>query len=548
MKKLFNRFAMIVSGGVLALLLSGCASDKKATPDPFFDEWRTKAENARGYSPKSRTPRPKETQTAATPQKGPATPENDSGRLPTQKITMKMHDTPLPVLLRTLAKAADQSIVISNRIEGTANVSVVGEPWHTVFLGILNTYGLSYEWSGNLIKIKTHEDYEKEWERTKAVLRQKEADWRLKHVEEFQTEIFFIRYVDAEKMAVLLEKIIDSTGSSELVNLTDEGDGPAGNIRKPSLTFDAANNAILVHASRTKIDQVATVIHELDRPTQQIFIEAQIVETNRDTARALGMQWGGLNYEEDGDRLHWIGGPLGSYDGSLFTEAEGDDSGGETIIHQPPIGNIINFPATLQDGAGATLGYQLQDISSNFLLSVQLTALQEDGKLNILSAPSITTLDNQEASIESGREVPFQTVEDDEVKIEFKKAVLSLRVTPHTIDENTLRLNIVTHKDELDFTNDVQGNPTIITKNAETNVILYDGQTMVIGGLTKETSSDGESGVPVLKDIPIMGKLFKGTSKSNNMEEVLIFITPHILKERSGSQGEKLSGVSPIAK
>ncbi len=532
MKKLSNKFAALVLGVLIVLVLSGCASDKKTKADPFFDEWRAKAENSKGYSPKTKQPPLKTTQRTSSKKVAKITSKADLKQLPTQKISLKMHDTPIPVLLRAIAKAADQSIVISNTVEGTANVNVVSEPWSTVFLGILNTYGLSYEWSGRLLKIKTHADYEKEWERTKAVLRQKEADWQLKHAEEFETEIFFIHYAEAEKLAALLGDVIDSTGSSKLVNLTDQGDGPIGNIRKPSLTFDPDNNAILVHASRAKIDQIAKVILELDRPTQQIFIEAQIVETNRDTARALGVQWGGLNYEKDGDKLHWIGGPHGAFDGSLFTEAEGDDPGGETIIHQPSIGNIINFPAALKDGTGATLGYQLQDLSSNYLLSVQLTALQEEGKLNILSAPSITTLDNQEASIESGREVPFQTVEDNEVKIEFKKAVLSLKVTPHTIDENTLRLKIVTHKDELDFTNDVQGNPTIITKNAATNVILYDGQTMVIGGLTKETTSDGESGVPILKDIPYMGRMFRSNSKSNNMEEVLIFITPHILKER----------------
>jgi type IV pilus assembly protein PilQ len=167
---------------------------------------------------------------------------------------------------------------------------------------------------------------------------------------------------------------------------------------------------------------------------------------------------------------------------------------------------------------------------------MQLSALQEEGKLNILSSPSITTLDNQPASIESGREVPFQTVVYSgnvaTPSIEYKKAVLSLKVTPHTIDRNMLRLNIVTHKDELDFSNTVGGNPTIITKNAETNVILYDGQTMVIGGLSKETATDTESGVPFLKDIPLLGRLFKSTGKSSNMEEVLIFITPQILKEK----------------
>ena len=402
MKKTFIITALPLLGCLIALLLSGCASDKKTKADPFFEEWQARAENAKGYSPKSKHPLPTATTPTAPGNTNKEPPKTDTKQLPSQRISLKMHDTPISVVLRALAKAADQSIVISNSVEGTANINVVSEPWHTVFLGILNTYGLSYEWTGNLIKIKTHADYEKQWERTQAVLRQKEADWRLKHVEEFETEIFFIHYADAEKLATLLSDIIDSTGADQLVNLTEKDEGAAGNLRKPSLTFDAANNAILVHASRSRINQIAAVIKELDRPTQQILIEAQIVETNRDTARALGIQWGGLKYETDGDKLHWIGGPLGSYDGSLFTEAEGDNPGGEPIIHQPPIGNIINFPATLANGAGATLGYQLQDLGNNFLLNVQLSALQEEGKLNILSAPSIATLDNQEASIESG--------------------------------------------------------------------------------------------------------------------------------------------------
>ncbi len=132
----------------------------------------------------------------------------------------------------------------------------------------------------------------------------------------------------------------------------------------------------------------------------------------------------------------------------------------------------------------------------------------------------------------SGDEVPFQTVEDGEVKIEYKKAVLSLEVTPHVIDKDTLRLTIHTKKDELDFSRTVAGNPTVITKNAQTNVILFDGQTTVIGGLNKESQQKGDQGIPWLKDIPLFGYLFKGESKSKQMEEVLIFITPHILEEK----------------
>jgi type IV pilus assembly protein PilQ len=173
----------------------------------------------------------------------------------------------------------------------------------------------------------------------------------------------------------------------------------------------------------------------------------------------------------------------------------------------------------------------LEDVGKS-IIAAQLAALQSEGKVNILSSPSITTLDNQKAIIESGSEVPYQTVENGEVKIEYKKAVLSLEVTPHVIGENALKLNISTKKDELDFANAVQGQPAISTKKAETNVLLFDGQTTVIGGLSKEKTDKSESGLPWLKDIPILGYLFKGERTGNNMDEVLIFITPHILGEQ----------------
>ena len=223
------------------------------------------------------------------------------------------------------------------------------------------------------------------------------------------------------------------------------------------------------------------------------------------------------------------------YPGSNSTGVVGDAFSNDGI--DPTSGFAVNFPATLASGAGLTLGMAIEEVGSH-LLAVQLSALQQEGKLNILSSPSITTLDNQSAIIESGDEVPFQTVENGEVNIEYKKAVLSLEVTPHVIEGDTLKLNILTSKDELDFTRTVSGNPTVITKKAETNVILYDGQTTVIGGLNKETRNETDSGVPGLQDIPVLGYLFKGSGRSNKMEDVLIFITPHILGERGGQATE----------
>jgi type IV pilus assembly protein PilQ len=189
-----------------------------------------------------------------------------------------------------------------------------------------------------------------------------------------------------------------------------------------------------------------------------------------------------------------------------------------------------------------------QDIN-NFILAMQLAALENEGKVNILSSPSITTLDNQVAVIESGKEVPYQTVEDNEVNIEFKKAVLSLKVTPHIIDGKTLKLEIETKKDELDFSTSsaVQGNPTITTKRAETSVILFNGETAVIGGLSKESSNENDQGVPFLKDIPLLGHLFKSRQTMENLEEVLIFITPHILQAKvRASTGDPPAGEKPL--
>ncbi|MEE8541143.1 MAG: type IV pilus secretin PilQ, partial [Desulfobacterales bacterium] len=268
------------------------------------------------------------------------------------------------------------------------------------------------------------------------------------------------------------------------------------------------------------VEKMVALVHKLDKPTPQILIEAQIVEATSETARDLGVQWGGLIHNNN----VWV------YPGANSSGVLGNSLSGGQI--DPTSGFASSFLAAVPGGAAFTAGVAVENIGKN-ILTAQLSALQKDGKLNILSSPSITTIDNKMALIESGDEVPFQTVDaEGKLSIVYKKAVLRLEVTPHVIEGETLKLKIITSKDELDFSRQVAGNPTIITKKAETNVILYDGQTTVIGGLNKETASDSESGIPGLKDIPLLGFLFKGDSESNKMEDILIFITPHILKKR----------------
>jgi type IV pilus assembly protein PilQ len=294
---------------------------------------------------------------------------------------------------------------------------------------------------------------------------------------------------------------------------------------------DNHTNSIIVQAIRNDIQKIVAVVDRLDRPTSQILIEAHIVETTSDLARELGIQWGGLyKTTTGGDSNVWLGPGVNDLGGeSLFTDRNDPNPGAE-IEFLPPVGNIFNFPAAIE-GAGMTLGFLYQDLG-NLVLNFQLQALEQKGRLNILSSPSITTLENQAAIIQSGARVPIQTVEDGEVNIEYIDAVLKLEVTPFVINNETLKLKIITNQDEVDFTRTVAGNPTILTKKAETTVVVFKGQTTVIGGLSKETASKTKVGVPILQHIPLVGWLFRSKSKDQEMQEVLIFITPYVLEEK----------------
>lgn len=509
-----NHFKIMSIWFVLSIffiaLICGCASKKKEKSNLFFDKWKVKAQESKGFSPSARKIDRGLSQKKTKPVFAYGLLSEYKKPLPKKKITMKMNDIEVSVLLRALSRVADQNIMLNEKIRGKININITKAPWDQVFKSILRTHGLTYAWEGNIIRIMTNEDMENELKRES-----RKRDLRI--IEPFITQIVHIKYSEAAKLRENLEKF-----------LTLNKDGkPLG-----SVLVDEHTNSLIIQAIGNDLNRILSVVEKLDRPTAQILIEAHIVETTSDTARKLGIQWGGLAYGTSNSNHHWLG-PGGEWtsDDSLFTPQ--DTNPGTPIWHLPGIGNMFNFPAAIEGGAGMTLGYMFENVGRN-LLAVQLTALQKEGKLNILSSPSITTLENQSAFIESGARVPIQTVEDGEVNIKYEDAVLRLEVTPHVIDKNFLKLKILTNKDELDFSRTVAGNPTIITKKAETNVMLYNGQTTVIGGLSKETASESEAGVPFLKDIPGIGWLFRSRESSNRMEEVLIFITPYILEERTG--------------
>ena len=481
----------------------GCTdmnADVKKSQDPFFEEWQARAEESQGHSPAgSRVDIEMDGIIKIKPPEEFA-PEKEKP-LPKRKISMKMNSIEVSVLLRALARAANQNIILNEKVRGKVNINIDQAPWDQVFLSILRTQGLSYAWEGDIIRIMTASDME-------ADLQREARNKELAITEPPITRIIPIKFTEAQQLKINLERF-----------LTIGKDGnPIG-----SVLVDAHTNSLIIMALKSDMRTLVAVIEKLDKPTPQVLIEAHIVEASRDVARELGVQWGGAAQFGKNKRT--------TVTGQQFSRADTGVSGTDNS------GFVVDLPAQALSGFDpSALGMIYQNVG-DLLLSVQLSALQDAGKLNILSSPSITTLDNQTALIESGSDVPFQTVEDGEVKVEYKKAVLSLRVTPHVIDAETMKLYVKVNKDEPDFSNTVLGNPTIITKNAETNVIQFDGQTLVIGGLNIEKSTRSGTGTPFLADIPGLGYLFKRKSRANEWQDLLIFITPRILKPRTVPPG-----------
>ncbi|MDP2854090.1 MAG: type IV pilus secretin PilQ [Smithellaceae bacterium] len=482
---------------LMLIFFVGCSGDLQSTKkDPFFEKWDTMADNSQGHSPEAK---PKKIDLMISPSKKAqtaATMEETSQKLPTKPINLTMRQADLKAVLRAMARSVNCNLLVKNDLKGDVSVDFRSVPWDQAFTGLLKTHGLSYVWEGKIIRVMTIEDIEQE-------LKQKVQLRDIQWVEPLMNPVVVkIDYADSEKLAKTLQDF-----------LTKDKDGKT----RGSVTRDEHSNSLVISANSQDLARMIPIIEKIDKPTPQILIKANIVETSKNVARDLGILWGGKYNTGDATATGGSSAPVGL--------------GGS--------GLGMNFPAAL-GGATTPLGslaLLFGTVGGN-LLEVQLQALQSDSKLNILSSPSITTLDNQKAFTENGAKVPYATLDTSVTPptrvIKFEDVVLRLEITPHVIDGKNLKMTILVKKDEVDPVNKLtDGTPFIIKKQTQTVLIVKDGETIVISGLTKNTNSFGDKGLPLFKDVPVLGYLFKADSKSDAMEEVLIFITPTILQTAS---------------
>jgi type IV pilus assembly protein PilQ len=526
-----KNIVMLGFGLFMLIFFFGCAdglySEKK---DPFFDKWTTLAENSQGHSPLAE---PKKINVSAAKVKqvpdailiGP-----EMKKLPTQRINLTMRQADLKAVLRSMAKVVNLNLLVKNELKNEISVDFRGVPWNAAFTGLLHTYNLSYAWEGNMIRVMTGDDVKQDLDR-----KQQMRDTQL--VEPLLDPVVInINYTDAGKLMKTLTEI-----------LTKDKDGKQ---TRGSVVLDEYSNSLVVSATLNDLNKILPIIEKLDKPTAQILIKANIVETTKTIARDLGIMWGGYNkgsnISGNNDLIISGGGTRTSSTSDLIPTANGP-------IGIGGIGLGANFQANnLTSTASGSLGLLFGKVGGN-LLEVQLQALQNDSKLNILSSPSITTLDNQKAYTENGERVPFVTLQSGTSggaatqTTTFQDVVLRLEITPHVIDGKNLKMTILVKKDEVDTTRkDALGDPYIIKKQTETVLVVQDGETIVISGLTKQTKSASGNGVPWLMDIPLVGWAFKSDSKSDEKDEVLIFITPHILQAADNKQNASPIGQNII--
>nr|HID59889.1 type IV pilus secretin family protein [Desulfobacterales bacterium] len=402
-----------------------------------------------------------------------------------QKISLDFHDADIRNVIRILTDISGQNIVIDPDVSGRITLRLKEVPWDQVLDFILKTNKLDKVVEGNIIRIARLSTLREEQEAIKAKEQAKDS------ADPLYTEYIPVNYAKASDIKNRLENIKSERGT---------------------VSVDDRTNMIIMKDIKKALNEAKELIKKLDIPTPQVLIEARIVEVTTSFSRELGIQWGG-QFGEISQPSY----PHGHYEG-IFGDAGGNNY-------------VVNLPiSATYGGLGFTFGRIAGAGGTTLMLDARLLAMQSRGEAKIISSPRILTLDNKEAYIEQGTSIPYQKEEEGTISVSFVEAVLKLTVTPHITPDNRVSLKINAKKDSPDWANAVSGTPAIDKKEADTELLVNDGDTIVIGGIIKKNKEWTEAGLPWLSRIPILGWLFKSKLSHHGSSELLIFITPKIIR------------------
>lgn len=466
---------------------------------PAAEKEVTPPQEAAAPVPPVTPPAKKERAAAAQEEAAPLAPEMTMGgaRYTGRRISLDLQDADLVNVLRLFAEVANLNMILSPEVRGRVTVRMVNVPWDQTMDIILKMNGLGYAREENILRIASLAALARESEE------EAKAKDAKKKAEDLITRIIPINYSTAAAIEGSIKKSLSARGET---------------------VTDARTNTLIVKDIARNVDEVVTLIKLLDKPIPQVMIEARIVEATTSFSRELGVQWGG---KFTADAAH--GNPTGlTFPNSVTV------TGGPSVGTSPSGNYFVNMPAATGSGVGGAMGFTFGSLNKALNLDLVLSAMESIGEGKVISTPRVSALDNKEAKIEQGQSIPYSSSSAaGGTSVQFIDAKLSLAVTPHVTPDNKIFMKISATKNAPDTSLVVQGQPSIRKNEATTEILLSDGETAVIGGILIVDRGQTIAKVPFFGDLPLIGWLFRKKTMKDDKRELLIFITPRIVKQEA---------------
>lgn len=415
-----------------------------------------------------------------------------------EKLSLNFQDIDVRSVLQLIADFTDLNLVASDTVQGNITLRLQNVPWDQALDLVLKTRGLDKRKVGNVLLIAPADEIA-------ARERQElEAQNQIAELAPLRRELIQVNYAKAADIAALFQSVAGIGGEGE-------------KQERGSVTVDDRTNSIIAYQTQDKLDELRRIVAQLDIPVRQVMIEARIVEANVDYDKELGVRWGGrTNLQNDNKWTVYGNDDRGDENGS---------SGGDTGP---------NVPFVDLGSASRTSGIGIGFVTDNVLLDLELSAMEKTGNGEVISQPKVVTSDKETAKILKGTEVPYEeSSSSGATTIAFKEAALSLEVTPQITPDNRIIMEVKVNKDEPDYQNALNNVPPIKKNEVNAKVLVNDGETIVIGGVFSNEQSKAVDKVPLLGDMPFVGRLFRRDVVRDTKNELLVFITPRIMNNQA---------------
>ncbi len=421
----------------------------------------------------------------------------DAPKYEGEAISLDFQDAPVRQIVQLIADVSALNVVINEEVQGTITLKLKDVPWDQALDLVLQMNGLGMTMEGNILRVNTLENLAKQSQAKSSAKLTKVA------AEDVITRILPVNFTKAKDMVATV--------------------GAGGNgflSARGRINYDERTNSLVIQDIESAIDEVVELVRRLDTPTPQVTIAARIVQVRPTFSRELGVQWGG------GATYY---GPTSTTQLQGVVPTNSVNRVPEFGAFTP--GYMVNMPSALaMSGAGGGVGVRFGRLLGTPLsLDLRITAGQSQGLTKIISTPKVTVLDHQQATISQGESIPFQTISSEGTQIEFHDAFLELEVTPHITGNGMVSMEIQISKN-LPGESRSNAGPSILRREAKTTVLVRDGETTVIGGIFERTTRKSTLSVPFFAKLPILGYLFRSDSNQENVEELLVFVTPEIVK------------------